>query len=76
MFIDYTGAYMLCCNMRSDVKEHQPYIIGDAAKESVFDIFCGKKMIEMRKLIGTGQHLPKPCSACQYLTLDDDFPIF
>ena len=33
-------------------------------------------MIEMRKLIGTGQHLPKPCSACQYLTLDDDFPIF
>ena len=76
MFIDYTGAYMLCCNMRSDVKEHQPYIIGDVAKESVFDIFCGKKMIEMRKLIGTGQHLPKPCSACQYLTLDDDFPIF
>lgn len=76
LYIDYNGSYMMCCNVRSDVVEHTPFIIGHAKKERVYDVFCGERMIDIRKRVGISEHLPRPCNSCQYLTCDDDFRLF
>ena len=76
LYVDYNGSYVMCCNVRSDIKKHHDFVLGDAKKDSVFDVFCGEKMITIRKMVGSVCNLTAPCKSCQYLTVDDDFNIF
>lgn len=72
LYIDYNGSYMICCNMRSDIESHIPYIIGDANKDSISDVFMGKKMIEFRKKVGKEKIVLPACKTCSFQTWDSE----
>jgi radical SAM protein with 4Fe4S-binding SPASM domain len=52
--IDYNGNAMPCCNMRSDYDEHQPFILGNIAEQSLEEIYNSNKAAAIRKLTSTG----------------------
>lgn len=62
--IDYNGNVMPCCHMRSDIKFHREYILGNINNESIIDIYNNNKAVNIRKNISSGV-LYKPCKYCQ-----------
>lgn len=65
--IDYTGAVMPCCNLRSDIPSHLPFAVGDLSDpgQSIFDIYAGALAGWRRSMVGMG---PKdtPCMTCRH----------
>lgn len=68
--IDYDGIYTLCCNIRSDVKEHKDYLIGNVENNSIFELFTSDKIIEFRKHLLRGNN--KKIGACAYCSMGTD----
>ncbi|MEI0557255.1 radical SAM/SPASM domain-containing protein [Brachyspira intermedia] len=62
--VDYDGNYTLCCNIRSDVKKHENYILGNIKDSTIFDIFMGTKMINFRKKLMVEAKRIEICSTC------------
>jgi len=70
--VDFNGKVMPCCNLRSDHREHQPFILGDLSdrRTSIFDVYANRISIEWRRgLAGAGEKHP-PCNTCKQKTLD------
>ncbi len=66
MYIDFNGAVMPCCNFRSDVSEHQKFILGDLNESSMAEIFSSSRACKLRKqLCGFGKKLT-PCGTCKF----------
>lgn len=68
LYIDYNGLVMPCCNMRSDVEMHEPYILGDIHNSDLFEIFSSEKFINMRKYLYSDTEKNGPCLHCHYKT--------
>ena len=66
MYIDYTGAAMPCCNLRSDIEKHKNFIMGNVKESSLAEIFGGNKYVGLRKQLFTNDILIKPCSSCKF----------
>lgn len=47
--VDYNGSVSPCCNMRSDVGLHKPYMLGNINDSSIFDIWKSPKARKFRK---------------------------
>jgi hypothetical protein len=75
LYVDYNGSYVLCCNVRSDVPEHEGMILGNAESDTVFDIFTGEKTVGYRRRLGLYGEKAYPCSVCGFMTEDHDFPL-
>lgn len=69
--VGYTGTILPCCALVGDDPRHNTCIVGDAFKESIFDIYAGKKYIEWRK--GLASLKPKE-GACKYCNAECDTP--
>ncbi len=65
--VDYTGAVVPCCNVRSDFAEHAPYVVGNLADkpESIFDIYAGQLAGWRKSMVGIGDK-GAPCSTCRH----------
>lgn len=66
IYIDYNGKVLPCCNFRSDIKEHNNFILGDANNESILDIFNNIKMKKLRKKLLKDIDKLKPCNECNF----------
>ncbi|MEI0611468.1 radical SAM/SPASM domain-containing protein [Brachyspira pilosicoli] len=66
LYIDYNGSVMPCCNLRSDVKEQTPYILGNIKDNNLFEIFTNSKMANMRKYLSYYLEKSYPCDNCYY----------
>ena len=64
VFIDYNGYVMPCCMMRHDIEEHKYAILGNIKDNSIFELFCGKKMTEFRKQVKYHGQKYKACRYC------------
>ncbi len=51
LYIDYNGNVMPCCNLRSDIAAHQPYIIGNVKEQELLEMLNRPKNIRFRKLV-------------------------
>lgn len=69
IYIDYNGSVMPCCNLRSDWKEHEQFILGKLTNknETIFSIFNNKKANKFRKLVSKNSKKPYPCNSCHFL---------
>lgn len=65
--VDYTGAVMPCCNLRSDNPAHVPMIVGDLAVPgaSIFDIYAGRLAGWRRSMVSFGRK-DSPCTTCRH----------
>ena len=68
LYVDYNGSVMPCCNLRSDIKEHEKYIMGDAKHESLAEIFTSKRMVNLRRMLLGNDKKPAPCDTCKFGT--------
>lgn len=66
IYIDYNGKVLPCCNFRSDIKEHNNFILGDANNESILDIFNNIKIKKLRKKLLKDINKIKPCNECNF----------
>jgi len=63
VYIDANGCVVPCCNVRSDVPEHESFLVGDLNEDSIFDIYT-KRLDEWRcELIRYGDK-KEPCNMC------------
>ncbi len=72
LYIDYDGTVVPCCNIRSDIPEHAPYLIDRLGKDrTIYQAFANSSLVEWRRsLVGFGPK-KKPCNTCGYECLDD-----
>ncbi|WP_297296345.1 SPASM domain-containing protein [uncultured Brachyspira sp.] len=68
LYIDYNGLVMPCCNMRSDLEIHKPYILGDIHDNNLFEIFTSEKFVNMRKYLYSDTVKHGPCEHCIFNT--------
>lgn len=70
--IDYTGAVMPCCNLRSDLPQHRDLVVADLSKPgtSIFDAYAGRLSAWRRSMVDFGQK-DFPCTTC----LHRDIPV-
>lgn len=66
IYIDYNGLVMPCCNMRSDVKSHKDFILGDVKQSDIFSLFMNENFIKIRKDLMSDNIPYKPCEFCFY----------
>jgi MoaA/NifB/PqqE/SkfB family radical SAM enzyme len=64
--IDWTGDVLSCCNLRGDIEAHKPYILGNAATETIQNIFYSEIANKLRgQLAGFGEKYG-PCGTCGF----------
>ncbi len=61
--IDYTGYVMPCCNLRSDVDIHKPYVLGDLRKFTLQQIYDNQIASTFRKNVSE-LDFPDVCIRC------------
>ena len=64
LYIDYNGLVMPCCNTRSDLEIHKPYILGDIHYNNLFEIFTSEKIVNIRKYLYSDTVKDGPCKHC------------
>jgi hypothetical protein len=70
--IDFNGAVMPCCNLRSDVPTHKDYIVDVVSgNRSIFDVYASKAMSEWRASLARAGAKKAPCDTCKQKAIDD-----
>jgi radical SAM protein with 4Fe4S-binding SPASM domain len=62
MMVDHTGDVLLCPH---DWKKK--IVLGNIKKDNIIDVWIGKKMNNVRKLLGSGDRTFEPCDVCDVL---------
>lgn len=65
--IDFDGSVVPCCNMRSDVPLHRPYVLGNVADTALADIYFGAKARAVRSVVAQPSPDLLPCLTCTYV---------
>ncbi len=63
--MDYNGNVMPCCNLRSDHPRHAPYVLGNVAAETIFDIYARPPFTTWRRALSGFGPKPAPCRHCK-----------
>lgn len=70
--IDYTGAVMPCCNLRSDMAAQKDFSVGslESPGASIFDIYAGGLAAWRASMVGFGEK-KHPCTTCLHRVAPD-----
>jgi hypothetical protein len=71
--IDYDGYAMPCCHVRYDIDSHKCLALGNVAEKTIFEIFCGKKVANLRKSLFLYGIKPEPCEYCDSYRYCDEY---
>lgn len=72
IYIDYDGSMTPCCNIRSDVPTHKPYVVGNLSDgRSIFDVYADRQLAEWRKKLARFGEKANPCNTCAFAILPD-----
>jgi len=61
--IDYTGDVVPCCNIRSDINNHKPYVLGNVKDNTLEDIFNSEFAVKFRSDVNN-LNFPNVCKSC------------
>jgi MoaA/NifB/PqqE/SkfB family radical SAM enzyme len=64
IYIDYNGSVVPCCNVRSDVPEHNEMVMGNVNEQSIFDIFANFRYSLLRYQMRDFGVKVYPCRVC------------
>ena len=66
IIIDYMGNVMPCCNLRSEVEEHEQFIMGNVANDTISNIRKSKKFQNFMKTVSQYGNKIYPCNECNF----------
>ncbi|WP_298610613.1 radical SAM/SPASM domain-containing protein [uncultured Thiothrix sp.] len=67
LYIDYNGNVIPCCNIRSDIEQHQKAIVGDLESDlNIFQIYAGKELSQWRKGLVSFSKKGGLCANCRF----------
>lgn len=67
IYIDYNGKMVPCCNFRSDIPEHEDYIINDLnSNADIFLSYSSARAANFRRSMLTHDPKSGPCSNCSF----------
>jgi lipopolysaccharide transport system ATP-binding protein len=72
IIIDYNANVMPCCNLRSDALKHKNYVLGNVAKDSLYEIYFSKMATKWRKNLIEYAIKPQPCTECNFSIIEDN----
>lgn len=76
VYIDFNGAVMPCCNLRSDIPSHVEYISGNlGGQESLFSIYDSHRSADFRVSLLNEEVKKGVCGNCHFALecVDDDY---
>lgn len=67
VYVDWNGAVVPCCNIRSDAPDHASYVVDTLTPErGLIAVFADSPLVDWRReLIGWGEKRA-PCDACRF----------
>lgn len=65
-YIDWNGNVMPCCNVRSDIKEHEWYILGNVNESSLTDCLFNEHACNFRDEMKTNEPKKGACETCSF----------
>nr|WP_320193029.1 radical SAM protein [uncultured Desulfobacter sp.] len=69
IYVDYNGKVMPCCNLRSDISEHIPYIVADLNESpDIFEAYTNQTAVNWRRKLAVISPKEAPCSTCSFVT--------
>lgn len=72
LYVDWTGAVVPCCNIRSDAPEHESYVIGTVGRESgIFSLFADSDLVDWRRHLAGWGEKAAPCDQCRFALVPD-----
>lgn len=72
VYIDYNGAVVPCCNIRSDQQQHAGYVVDRLGPDrSIFDAYANSPLAEWRRSLLPFGEKAKPCDTCSFALLPD-----
>lgn len=70
--IDFNGAVMPCCNLRSDVPQHKDFVVDVVSgNRSIFDVYASSAMSQWRASLARAGAKKAPCDTCKQKAIDD-----
>lgn len=66
LFIDWTGDVLPCCNLIGDFSSHKMYILGNIAKQSLYEIFFSSVANKLRLSLVDFKPKTGACQTCNY----------
>ena len=70
--VDFNGAVMPCCNLRSDSPKHKDFVVDViSGNKSIFEVYASKAMSEWRASLARADPKKSPCNSCKQKTIED-----
>ena len=70
--VDFNGAVMPCCNLRSDSPKHTGYVVDViSGNRSIFEVYASKTMSDWRASLARADPKKDPCRTCKQKTIED-----
>ena len=75
-YVDWNGAVVPCCNIRSDQPTHQALVVDRLTPaSSIFAVYAGAAMSEWRRRLLTFGEKSAPCDTCAFSVVADEAPL-
>ena len=68
IYLDWNGNVMPCCNLRSDIKNHESYILGNVNESSLADCVFNERACNFRREMMTTDEKKGACKTCNFGT--------
>ena len=74
LYIDYNGKMMPCCNLRSDMPDHEECVVFDLSKQNdIFAAYASSNLVMWRRaLVGMGEK-EGVCRSCNFPEVTGEF---
>ncbi|MGH8557521.1 MAG: radical SAM/SPASM domain-containing protein, partial [Methylococcales bacterium] len=72
VYFDWNGCVVPCCNIRSDVPEHQGFIVDDISTgRSIFEAYASSALVDWRRKLFRYGLKDSPCGTCSVCVPED-----
>jgi hypothetical protein len=71
-YVDWNGKVTPCCNIRSDVPEHEAHVVDDLSRgHSIFEAYASSELVAWRRGLFAYGPKEKPCGGCSHAAPQD-----
>ncbi|OAI30631.1 hypothetical protein A1351_22430 [Methylosinus sp. R-45379] len=71
-YVDWNGCVVPCCNIRSDIREHEAHVVADLNDgRTIFEAYAASALVDWRRSLFNYETKKAPCSSCSHSVPQD-----